>query len=98
MPALLTRRSIRPKCPIVAECDSGSSLFNEVEAGHGLALLPAVYRHVLGTRLTLRPISPRDLPAMDIVAGRATKGDPTPAAEKFLRELLRGRDLRKDSV
>jgi hypothetical protein len=32
---------------------------------------------------------------MDIVVGRATKGDLTPAAEKFLRELLRGRTLRK---
>jgi len=83
---------------IVAECDSGSSLFTEVEAGHGLALLPSVYRHVLGSRLELRPLTPRDLPTMDVVVARATKGDQTPAVEKFLRELLRGRTLRKGSV
>jgi len=81
---------------IVAECDSGSSVFTEVQAGHGLALVPAVYHHVLGTRLELRPLTPRNLPTLDIVAARATKGDPTPAAEKFLRQLLRGKHLAKD--
>jgi len=79
---------------IVAECDSGSSVFTEVQAGHGLALVPAVYHHVLGTRLELRPLTPRNLPTLDIVAARATKGDLTPAAGKFLRELLRGRSPR----
>jgi DNA-binding transcriptional LysR family regulator len=83
---------------IVAECDSGSSLFTEVQAGHGLALLPDVYRHVLGSRLELRPLTPRDLPTMDIVVGRTTKGDLTPAAEKFLRALRRAGTLRKGSV
>jgi len=80
---------------IVAECDSGSSLFTEVQAGNGLALLPTVYRHVLGSRLELRPMIPRDLPTMDIVVGRAANGDLTPAAEKFLCQLLQGRTLRK---
>jgi DNA-binding transcriptional LysR family regulator len=89
---------MEPQPRIVAECDSGSSLFTEVQAGHGLALLPSVYRHVLGSRLELRPLTPRNLPTMDVVVGRAAKGDLAPAAEKFLRELLRGRTLRKGSV
>ena len=80
---------------IVAECDSGSSVFTEVQAGHGLALVPSVYHLVLGTRLELRPLTPRNLPALDIVVARAAKGDLTPAAEKFLRLLLRGKTLRK---
>jgi DNA-binding transcriptional LysR family regulator len=88
---LLMFAGLEPQPCIVAECDSGSSLFAEVEAGHGLALLPTVYHHVLCNRLELRPLIPGDLPAMDIVVGRATKGDLTPAAEKFLRELLRSR-------
>ena len=89
---LLIFAGLEPRPRIVAECDSGSSLFTEVQAGHGLALLPTVYHHVLGTRLELRPLTPRNLPTMDIVVGRATKGDLTPAAEKFLRELLRGKN------
>ena len=89
---------LEPQPRIVAECDSGSSLFTEVQAGHGLALLPTVYHHVLGSRLELRPLTPRDLPTLDIVVGRATKGDLTPAAEKFLRELLRGRTPGKGAV
>src|SRR5450432_626419 len=48
---LLMFAGLEPRPRIVAECDSGSSLFTEVLAGHGLAMLPAVYRHVLGTRL-----------------------------------------------
>jgi len=89
---------LEPQPRIVAECDSGSSLFTEVEAGHGLTLLPAVYHHVVGTRLELRPLTPRDLPTLDIVVARATNGDPTPAAEKFRRQLLRGRTRRKGAV
>jgi DNA-binding transcriptional LysR family regulator len=95
---LLMFAGLEPQPRIVAECDSGSSLFTEVQAGNGLALLPTVYSHVLCTRLELRPLTPRDLPTMDIVVGRATKGDLTPAAEKFLRQLLRGRTLRESSV
>ena len=75
----------------VAECDSGSSLFAEVQAGRGVAFLPSVYRHALGARLMLRPLTPRNLPTMDIVVSRAAKGDLTPASEKFLHELRRDR-------
>ena len=71
---LLMFAGLEPQPRIVAECDSGSSLFTEVEAGHGLALLPTVYRHVLGTRLELRPLTPRDLPTMDLVVGERPKG------------------------
>ena len=92
---LLMFAGLNPQPRIVAECDSGSSLFTEVQSGHGLALLPAVYHHVVGTRLELRPLAPRDLPTLDIVVARSTKGDLTPAAEKFRCELLRPRTLRK---
>jgi LysR family transcriptional regulator, benzoate and cis,cis-muconate-responsive activator of ben and cat genes len=95
---LLMFAGLKHQPRIVAECDSSSSLFTEVLAGHGLAVLPAVYHHVLGTRLELRPLTPRDLPAMDIVVSRATKGDLTPAAEKFLRLLLRGKPRQDGSV
>ncbi|MDB6080153.1 MAG: hypothetical protein JWO82_3900 [Akkermansiaceae bacterium] len=95
---LLLFAGLEPQPRIVAECDSGSSLFTAVQAGHGLALLPAVYRHVLSTRLELRPLTPRNLPTMDVVVARATKGDLTPAAEKFRRQLLQDGTLRKGSV
>jgi len=88
---MLMFAGLEPQPRIVAECDSGSSLFTEVQAGHGLALLPTVYRHVLSTRLELRSLTPRNLPAMDLVVARAMKQDLTPAAEKFLRQLLLGR-------
>jgi len=72
---------------IVAECDSGSSLITEVQSGRGIALQASVYRHIIGKRVELRPLTPKNLPTMDIVVSRATKGDLTPAAEKFLRQL-----------
>jgi len=72
---------------IVVECDSGSSLITEVQSGRGIALQASVYRHIIGKRVELRPLTPKNLPTMDIVVSRATKGDLTPAAEKFLRQL-----------
>ena len=74
---------------IVTECDSGSSVMAEVQAGRGIAIQPAVYRHVIGARLKLRPLSPSNLPHMELVVSRAKKGDQTPAAEKFSAILLR---------
>ena len=62
---------------IVTECDSGSSVMAEVQAGRGIAIQPAVYRHVIGARLKLRPLSPSNLPHMELVVSRAKKGDQT---------------------
>jgi DNA-binding transcriptional LysR family regulator len=76
----------RPR--IVAECDSGVSLFAEVESGRGVALLPSVYRHAVGRRLKLRPLTPLSLPVLEVVVAHRAKGDLTPAAAKFLSQLL----------
>jgi DNA-binding transcriptional LysR family regulator len=68
---------------IVTECDSGSSMIAEVQAGRGIAIQPAVYRHVIGTRLKLRRLAPSNLPGMEIVVSHARKSGLTPAAEKL---------------
>lgn len=72
---------------IVTECDSGSSLIAEVQAGHGLAIQASVYRQILNGRLAMRPLNPAGLPTMDIVVSWAIKGDFTPAAGKFISYL-----------
>jgi len=78
---------ISAKPRIVAECDSGSSLLFEVEAGHGIALVSTVAKLAGGKRLLYRPLSgATDAQAVGIA--RATKGDVTPAGEKFC-EILR---------
>jgi DNA-binding transcriptional LysR family regulator len=71
---------VKPR--IAVECDSGSSLLVEVEAGRGIALSVPIFELVTGKRLVYRP----EVGAVGIA--RATKGDVTPAGERFC-EILR---------
>ena len=69
------------------ECDSASSLITEVEAGRGVALVTTSFNLVAGKRLLYRPLTgTTEVGCMGIA--RATKGDVTPAGEKFC-EILR---------
>jgi DNA-binding transcriptional LysR family regulator len=72
--------------PIAVECDGASSLFTEIEVGHGVAILPMVFAKILGARLRLRPLTPAPVP-QEVGIVRALKGDVTPAGEKFCAEL-----------
>jgi len=77
----------RRQTRFAVECDSGSSLLMEVEAGRGIALSVPVFELVTGKRLVYRPITgTTEVGAVGIV--RATKGDVTPDGEKFC-EILR---------
>ena len=84
----------------MTECDSGSSLLLEVEAGHGIALVSTVARLVGGKRLLYRLLAgTTDAQAVGIA--RATKGDVTPAGEKFcelLRKICRGLPVAKSKL
>src|SRR6267142_4763121 len=72
---------------IAVECDSASSLITEVEAGRGLALSSTIFKLVSGKRLLYRPLT-GTTEGLSIGIARATKGDVTPAGEKFC-EILR---------
>jgi DNA-binding transcriptional LysR family regulator len=78
---------IGAKPNIAVECDSASSLITEVESGRGLSLATPVFKLVTGKRLIYRPLAGTS-EAMAIGIARATKGDVTPAGEKFC-EILR---------
>ena len=78
---------IRATARIAVECDSASSLITEVEAGRGVALSSTVFKLVAGKRLLYRPLAGTTEVASVGIA-RATKGDVTPAGEKF-SEILR---------
>jgi len=69
------------------ECDSASSLITEVEAGRGVALSSTIFKLVAGKTPALPPTHRYDEVASVGIA-RATKGDVTPAGEKFC-EILR---------
>jgi len=69
------------------ECDSASSLITEVEAGHGVALSSTVFKLVAGKRLLYRPLT-GTTEVLSVGIARASKGDVTPAGEKFC-EILR---------
>jgi DNA-binding transcriptional LysR family regulator len=78
---------IRARPRIAMECDSESSLFMEVEAGRAVALVTTIAKLAVGKRLAYRPLA--DTTEMQFVGiARATKGDVTPAGEKFC-EILR---------
>ena len=78
---------LRTKPRITVECDSASSLITEVEAGRGIALASPSFKLVAGKRLLYRPLTgTTELGTIGIA--RATKGDVTPAGEKFC-EILR---------
>jgi DNA-binding transcriptional LysR family regulator len=79
--------SIRAKPRIAVECDSASSLITEVEAGRGIALATRVFKLVAGKRLLYRPLT-GTTEVLSVGIARATKGDVTPAGEKFC-EILR---------
>ena len=67
--------------------DSASSLITEVEAGRGVARALPMLKLVAGKRLLYRPLTGTSEVAAVGVA-RATKGNVTPAGEKFC-EVLR---------
>ena len=79
--------SIRAKPRIAVECDSASSLITEVEAGRGIALATPVFKLVAGKRLLYRPLT-GTTEVLTVGIARATKGEVTPAGEKFC-EILR---------
>src|SRR5262249_41148423 len=77
---------------IAMECDSESSLFMEVEAGRAVALVTTIAKLSGGKRLIYRPLT-GTTETQSVGIARATKGDVTPAGEKFceiLRKLSRG--------
>jgi LysR family transcriptional regulator, benzoate and cis,cis-muconate-responsive activator of ben and cat genes len=78
---------VHAKPRIAVECDSVSSLITEVEAGRGVTLATAIFKLVIGKRLLYRPLTGTTQTASVGIA-RATKGDVTPAGEKFC-EILR---------
>src|SRR5258706_13150096 len=78
---------IRATPRIAVECDSARSLITEVEAGHGVALSSTVFKLVAGKRLLSHPLTGTTEVASVGIA-RASKGDVTPAGEKFC-EILR---------
>jgi DNA-binding transcriptional LysR family regulator len=77
----------RAKPRIAVECDSASSLITEVEAGRGIALATPVLKLVTGKRLLYRPLT-GTTEVLSVGIARSTKGDVTPAGEKFC-EILR---------
>jgi DNA-binding transcriptional LysR family regulator len=78
---------VSAKPHIAVECDGASSLIMEVEAGRGVALVITALKDVCGKRLLYRPLT--DTTEMQSVGiARATKGDVTPAGERFC-EILR---------
>ncbi len=79
--------AIPTKPRIAVECDSASSLITEVEAGRGITLATTIFKLVAGKRLIYRPLT-GTAEALAVGIARATKGDVTPAGEKFC-EILR---------
>jgi DNA-binding transcriptional LysR family regulator len=77
---------VKPR--IAVECDSGSSLLVEVEAGRGIALSVPVFELVTGKRLVYRPLTgTKEVGAVGIA--RATNGDVTPAGENSVKSCGR---------
>lgn len=82
---------IKPR--FIVECDSASSLITEVETGRGIAIASTILKHASGKRLLYRPLTgATEVLSVGIV--RSTKGDMTPAAEKF-SEILRNPKKRR---
>src|SRR5881409_443310 len=78
---------VHAKPRIAVECDSVSSLITEVEAGRGIALSSTIFKLVAGKRLLYRPLT-GTTEVVSVGIARASKGDVTPAGEKFC-EILR---------
>src|SRR5437667_5490591 len=79
--------SFPAKPRIAVECDSASSLITEVEARRGIAFSSTIFKLVAGKRLIYRPLT-GTTEVLSVGIARATKGDVTPAGEKFC-EILR---------
>ncbi len=81
---------IKPR--VVVECDSSSSLITEIETGRGVAIASPILRRASGKRLLYRPLT-GTTEVLSVGIARATKGDVTPAGEKFceiLRKISKG--------
>jgi len=72
---------------IAAECDTTSSQLIDVEAAHGIALCIPIFKLVTSKRLVYRLVT-GTTELVSIGIARATKGDLTPAGDKFC-EILR---------
>jgi DNA-binding transcriptional LysR family regulator len=72
---------------IAAECDGVNSLIAEIEVGKGVAVVSEIFQRAAGRRLVYRRISNSN-EAHRVGIARASKGDVTPAGEKFC-EILR---------
>ena len=85
------------KLLIAMECDSEDSLFMEVEAGRAIAVVTTIAKLAAGKRLVYRPLT-GTTEIQFVGIARATKGDVTPAGERFceiLRQISRGADKPK---
>ena len=80
---------IKPR--VAVECDSASSLITEVETGRGIAIASPILKHASGKRLLYRPLT-GTTEVLSVGIARATKGDVTPAGEKFCEILRRTSD------
>jgi DNA-binding transcriptional LysR family regulator len=83
---------VTSKPRIAMECDSESSLFMELEAGRAIALVTTIAKLAAGKRLVYRPLI-GTTETQSVGIARATKGDVTPAGERFceiLRQVSRG--------
>ena len=83
--------SISAKPRLAVECDSASSLITEVEAGR-IAVVSTIFKLAAGKRLLYRPLT-GTMQTHSVGITRATKGDVTPAGERFceiLREISDG--------
>jgi DNA-binding transcriptional LysR family regulator len=88
---------IRAKPRIAVECDSASSLITEVEAGRGISLASPSFKLVAGKRLLYRTLT-GTTEVGSVGIARATKGDVTPAGERFceiLRKISNGANAAK---
>src|SRR6202047_2897205 len=85
---------VKPR--IAVECDTTSSGLIEVEAGRGIALSIPVFKLVTGKRLLYRPVT-GTTESVSIGIAHATKGDVTPAREKFC-EILRKTSARSGNA
>jgi DNA-binding transcriptional LysR family regulator len=85
--------SVDVKPQIAVECDSMSSLITEVEAGRGVSLAAPIFKLVIGKRLVYRPLT-GTTETVSVGIARATKGEVTPAGERFC-EILRRKSVPK---
>ena len=88
--------AISAKPRIAVKCDSISSLVVEVEAEHGIALVPTILKLMSGKRLIYRPLT-GTTETESVGIARATKGDVTPAGEKFC-EILRQTSIEENEA